>query len=75
MRLALIAILLLLPGCRAITNWAYGVGEHMPVIGERCEHWQCVTASGQQKSDEQKMMPPAESPPPEERKAFPTSDR
>ena len=44
-RLALIAMLLPLSGCQAITNWAYDVGSHMPVIGERCEHWQCITAS------------------------------
>jgi hypothetical protein len=34
-------------GC-GITDWA---DKHMPVIGQRCENWQCVTPAGQAASD------------------------
>ncbi len=37
---------LLLGGC-GLTDWA---DANMPVIGERCEHWQCFTSSGQEAS-------------------------
>jgi len=37
-------LLLALSGC----EWA---DEYMPVIGERCEHWQCFTESGREASD------------------------
>lgn len=49
------------------------VGDHMPVIGERCENWQCFTSSGQEKSREKeaeqmkaRQLPsaPASFPPP-----------
>ena len=40
-----------LSGCNWIGRQADAVGSHMPVIGERCEHWQCITESGRQKSD------------------------
>lgn len=47
--------LLLLPltlsGCDWMGRQADALGDHMPVIGERCEHWQCMTAEGQAKSD------------------------
>jgi hypothetical protein len=45
------ALLLSLSGCGAIYNWFNGLGEHMPVIGERCENWQCFTESGRARSD------------------------
>jgi hypothetical protein len=48
------AVFLLLCGCQTIGNWADSIGDHMPVIGDRCEHWQCFTSSGQQISDENK---------------------
>lgn len=52
MRISLIATLLLLSGCTTIGNWADRAGSHMPTIGEPCHHWQCVTESGQRRSDE-----------------------
>lgn len=41
------APLILLQGC----EWADDLGRHMPVIGERCENWQCFTSSGQAQSE------------------------
>ena len=46
----------LLSGCSTIANWADDVGKHIPTIGEPCHHWQCVTGSGQEKSEENKKM-------------------
>lgn len=52
MRLLLASALLIsLAGCAWIGRQADALGEHMPVIGERCEHWQCITASGRARSD------------------------
>lgn len=51
----LFALPLLLNGCNTIYGWADSVGSHMPVIGEPCNHWQCVTNSGQEKSDDMKQ--------------------
>ncbi len=34
---------LLLTSCQTIYGWADHVGSYMPVIGERCNHWQCFT--------------------------------
>lgn len=52
--------LVLLPlglcGCQAIGDWFDRVGEHMPVIGDRCEHWQCFTEAGQEASDAKKAQ-------------------
>ena len=48
---AIVAILPLLAGCNWVGRQADALGSHMPVIGERCEHWQCVTESGQRQSD------------------------
>jgi hypothetical protein len=48
--------LLSLSGCNWIGRQADAVGSHMPVIGERCEHWQCITSSGRQRSDMYKMQ-------------------
>ena len=42
---------LFLGGCQAVGNFADRVGEHMPVLGERCEHWQCFTESGQKQGE------------------------
>ncbi len=42
---------LFLSGCNTIYGWADSVGKHMPVIGEPCNHWQCMTNSGQEKSE------------------------
>lgn len=39
--------LLALQGC----EWADDLGRHMPVIGERCENWQCLTSGGQAQSE------------------------
>ncbi len=49
----------LLSGCDTITRNANALGEHMPVIGDRCEYWQCFTESGREQSDaikRQRMM-------------------
>jgi hypothetical protein len=34
---------LILGSCQTVYGWAESVGNHMPVIGERCNHWQCFT--------------------------------
>ncbi len=47
---------LLLSGCTAIGNFADGIGKHMPTIGEPCNHWQCVTESGQRTSEQLKKQ-------------------
>jgi hypothetical protein len=49
-----VILLCALSGCQAIGNWFDSVGEHFPVIGERCEHWQCFTESGREISDANK---------------------
>lgn len=49
----LILLPLALGGCQRFGNWADNVGDHMPVVtDERCEHWQCITKSGQERSKE-----------------------
>lgn len=45
--LASVTTLALMSGC----SWFDDVGRHMPVIGKRCENWQCFTESGQAASD------------------------
>lgn len=35
-------------------SWMDDLGRHMPVIGERCENWQCFTSSGQAQSEMKK---------------------
>jgi hypothetical protein len=63
-RVALLAFFAL-GGCTWIGNTADSMGEHMPVIGERCEHWQCMTAQGKARSDAIKaQMPPKPAAPP-----------
>jgi|GEM_PF-5147594 len=49
-KILLLTSLFLLTQC----EWIDGIGRHFPVIGERCEYWQCFTESGRQKSDEKK---------------------
>lgn len=83
-----IVALLALSGCSWIGRQADALGEHMPVIGERCEHWQCMTTSGQARSEAIKRqqaeearkkdaIPPAEAPAPaaEETPTFPSQPR
>jgi hypothetical protein len=45
-RLLPLALPLMLGGC-GLTEWA---DKNMPVIGQRCENWQCFTSSGQEQS-------------------------
>ena len=47
---------LLLSGCGWIGRQADHVGSYMPVIGERCEHWQCFTSEGQAISNANKAQ-------------------
>jgi len=42
--------LLLVSACNPVKT-IDSIGDYMPVIGDRCEHWQCITASGQAQSD------------------------
>src|SRR5689334_6575398 len=49
MRRTTLTVCLLLP--LAACQWLNDMGSHMPVAGERCENWQCVTAEGQARSD------------------------
>ena len=51
-----VSLFFMVTGCTAIGNWFDSVGEHMPVIDERCENWQCFTASGQAASDAKKKQ-------------------
>ena len=46
-----------LAGC----EWADNLGKHLPVIGERCESWQCFTESGKQASEAKKRQENPES--------------
>jgi len=54
--IALMALAGLLSGCGWINRQADAAGEYMPVVGERCENWQCFTEEGQQKSEMNKRM-------------------
>ena len=62
--LAMTSSFTLLTGCNAIYNWADGVGKHLPTIGEPCEHWQCVTESGQRTSEQLKKKEEVSEKPP-----------
>lgn len=55
-KLFLIVACTTISGCETIGNWADSAGSYMPVIGERCEHWQCFTESGRQQSEYKKQM-------------------
>lgn len=55
-RVLLVVSCWLLVGCNTIYNAADSVGSHLPTIGEPCRNWQCVTESGQRKSDEIKWL-------------------
>jgi hypothetical protein len=59
-RLALVCLPFALTGC-GMFDWATA---NMPVIGQRCENWQCFTASGQQESkmNAEQRMHPSENP-------------
>jgi hypothetical protein len=46
-RLLLCSLPFMLSAC-GLEDWA---NANMPVIGQRCEHWQCFTEGGQQQSD------------------------
>lgn len=60
----IIILPLLLSGCETIYGWADSVGKHMPTIGEPCRNWQCMTDSGQKKSDQTKWLEEATGKPP-----------
>lgn len=51
-----LALVMATAGCSWIGRQADALGSHMPVIGERCEHWQCITKSGRQTSDMYKQQ-------------------
>lgn len=51
-------------------SWIDDLGRHMPVIGERCENWQCFTSSGQAQSEATKRSLMAR-----ERKGIPLNER
>jgi len=57
------ALALSTSGCAWMGRQADALGEHMPVIGERCEHWQCITQSGQATSNAYKVPRDKENPP------------
>lgn len=40
-------MVLSLGGC----EWIDDLGRHMPVVGERCENWECFTQSGRTQSE------------------------
>ncbi len=48
--ISIFAIALPISACRTVGDFADDVGSHMPVIGDRCEHWQCFTEEGKQRS-------------------------
>jgi hypothetical protein len=50
----LVIALCLLSGCSWIGRQADALGSYMPVVGERCEHWQCMGEEGQVISDANK---------------------
>ena len=52
-----IFLLLGLSGC----SWLNSIGDHLPVMGTRCENWQCFTESGQEASDRKKAQEKAQS--------------
>ncbi|MFO0389382.1 MAG: hypothetical protein ACK502_06655 [Alphaproteobacteria bacterium] len=47
----LTASCLSLAGCQTMHGWADYVGGYMPVIGERCNHWQCFTNDTEASTD------------------------
>ena len=50
--LLVIALALAASGCSWVGRQADALGAYMPVVGERCEHWQCVTTAGKERSEE-----------------------
>jgi hypothetical protein len=55
----------LVSGCNGIGDVADSLGNHLPVIGDRCEHWQCFTESGQEQSEMNKRMRGVQESPPQ----------
>lgn len=52
-----LAIVLTTSGCNAFVDWANSLGSYMPVVSDqRCEHWQCMTSEGQERSKLNKAM-------------------
>jgi len=45
-----------LSGCSSVGDMADSMGSYMPVIGERCEHWQCFTQGGRDQSEMNKRV-------------------
>jgi len=75
MRLLLcIAALLATSGCDWTGRQADALGEYMPVIDYRCEHWQCITSSGKGQSDANKAKAEKEKPCPPRTPPAPLSD-
>lgn len=74
-------LLLALASC----TWADDLGSHLPVIGERCEYWQCMTDKGRARSEEktverlqreeERAKKKAEEPAPVQAPAYPTKTR
>jgi hypothetical protein len=50
-RIAFVLLTLATTGCNSISNGADSLGSHLPVIGEPCAHWQCITSEGREQSD------------------------
>lgn len=63
-----------LSGCTAIGNWADQLGSHMPVIGERCNHWECFSSSGQMQSSYNEQMQERQKDEPKDPNAYPQYD-
>jgi hypothetical protein len=73
----LLFALLSLTGCQGFTKWAYKTGDHFPVVGERCEHWECMSESGRIASEKmraEKEILAEEGTPVEEEKEEAASD-
>lgn len=48
----IISLLFILGSCQTISGFTDNIGGHLPVIGTRCENWQCVTEGGRKASEE-----------------------
>jgi hypothetical protein len=57
-----LSLLLATSGCISFDE----LGRHMPVVGKRCENWECFTSSGQSTSEERKAELRAEGKPVDE---------
>ena len=47
-----LGLLLSTSGCMSLDE----VGRHMPVVGKRCENWECFSSDGQEVSEERKTQ-------------------